>query len=413
MRIHLVTNLFAPDELAGAALFADLALFLRAAGHDLRVTTTYAYYPAWRVDPDDARHEFRDEVWRGVPVRRVRMYVPARPSGARRLLSDASFLTALLRHGRHPGWTPEVVLTACPMLSQCTAQRALYPGKGVPCLIVVQDFVVDAALELGILRLPGLAGPLRRLERWSLRSAKTLATISESMLEKLREIAGPDRRFVFLPNWIHASLADEIARQRPAASARSPGRLLYCGNLGVKQGLGDVVAGFARVGTGWNLHIHGDGGERETLASTAGAMSSVRLGGVLSETDYVRELLTCSACLVTQMPGAGANFLPSKLLPALAARTPVLAVADPASPLGREVSAGGFGSLVAPGDAEGLRKTLTAWQADPALLVQLSARAEAWGARYNRETTLARYAEELQRLVNPGALLGATNEATR
>ncbi len=214
LRIHLITNLFAPDELAGAALFSDLALFLREHEHDVRVTCTFSYYPAWRLRPEDQGVPLREETFHGIPVRRVRMYVPQHPTGKTRMLSDLSFLVSLLRGARFRGWTPEVVVTASPMFSQCLAQRFLYLGRRVPRFIVVQDFVVDAALELGMVRAPGLSPLLRALERWAFRSASTLTTISPGMLEKLRGIVGEGRRMVCIPNWIHGSLAAEVERQR-------------------------------------------------------------------------------------------------------------------------------------------------------------------------------------------------------
>ena len=82
LKVQLVTNLFAPDELAGAALFSDLALYLKEQGTDVRVTTTYSYYPAWKISPEDARHVFRYGDWNGIPVKRVRMHVPSQPNGA-------------------------------------------------------------------------------------------------------------------------------------------------------------------------------------------------------------------------------------------------------------------------------------------------------------------------------------------
>ena len=53
MKIHLITNLFQPDELAGASLYTDLARFFKARGHDVRVTGTFSYYPAWKLRPED------------------------------------------------------------------------------------------------------------------------------------------------------------------------------------------------------------------------------------------------------------------------------------------------------------------------------------------------------------------------
>ena len=116
MRIHLITNLFSPDELAGAALYTDMALYLREQGHDVWVTTTFSYYPAWSLRPEDKGVGCRDEMFHGIPVRRVRMYVPRRVTGLTSLLSDLGFLWSLLLRGCHPGRRPDIVVTAMPML---------------------------------------------------------------------------------------------------------------------------------------------------------------------------------------------------------------------------------------------------------------------------------------------------------
>jgi colanic acid biosynthesis glycosyl transferase WcaI len=401
MRVHIVTNLFAPDELAGAALFTDLALFLKERGHDVRVTCTFSYYPAWKVRPEDKSLALREEPYQGIPVRRVRMYVPEKPTGKARLLSDLSFLLSLVRRGRFPGWEPEVVLTALPMLSQCLAQRFLYRGKRIPRLIVVQDFVVEAALELGILRLPGCARLLHSLQRWALRSAQTLLTISPVMLEKLRAIVGPDRRTCYVPNWIHGSLQREIDRQGHNGQVRKLGALFYAGNLGVKQGLPDFLGQFRATGSadlGWQLEIHGGGAERDRIAAEIERTPGCRLGPILEESDYVAGLRAASACVVTQRPGVGANFLPSKLLPALATGTPVLAVCEPTSPLGQEVIEGGFGEVIVPGNHASLARTLQRWQQEPGLLHEMSVRATRRGELYRRDRILAVYEQELLKL---------------
>jgi colanic acid biosynthesis glycosyl transferase WcaI len=161
MRIHLISNLYSPDELAGASLFTDLAYYLRDAGHDVRVTTTFSYYPSWRLKDEDRGVPLREEVVGEIPVRRVSMYVPSKPTGLGRMRSDLSFFAGLLRAGKFPDWRPDVIVTALPMLSQCLVQRFQHIFRRIPRLIIVQDFAVDAALELGILRLPGVAWILR------------------------------------------------------------------------------------------------------------------------------------------------------------------------------------------------------------------------------------------------------------
>ena len=377
MRIHIISNLFAPDELAGAALFTDLALFLKERGHDIRITCSFSYYPSWKLRPEDTGVSLRDESFHGMPVRRVAMYVPECPGGKARILSDLSFLWALVRRARHPGWVPEVVLTALPMLSQCLAQRFLYPAARLPRLIVVQDFVVEAALELGILRLPGCGWALHRIQRWGLRSAQTLLTISPIMLQKLHSIIGPDRRICYVPNWIHNSLQLEIESQALQPTQRQRATLFYSGNLGVKQGLPGFLGLFreARCAEwGWRLTINGGGAERARVEAELAQNPGCVLGPVLKESEYVARLRSATACVVTQRPGVGANFLPSKLLPALATGTPVLAICDSDSPLGHEVIEGGFGEVVPSGDPHSLTRVLKRWQAELSLLHQMGQR---------------------------------------
>jgi colanic acid biosynthesis glycosyl transferase WcaI len=376
-----------------------MALYFKNQGFDLRVFTTFSYYPSWGLNPEDKGVQVRDELWNGIPVRRGSMYVPAQPSGLKRMLSDFSFFSSILRNQYRDGWMPDVILTAEPMFSQCLALRFLYWGKNIPSLIIVQDFVVDAALELGILKIPGLGIPLRWLERWSLRSATTLSTISRKMLAKLQGIVGPDKRVIYIPNWIHESLSNEITRQKQTPPQRKKNTLLYSGNLGVKQGLQRFIKDFSECQSAWSINIHGGGAELKKLQDELKSHENIHLSGLLDEKEYVDALLSCSACLITQLPGVGANFLPSKLLPALASGTPVLAICEPDSPLGIAVSEGRFGAVVRLGH-DNLSGILNGWSKNPTLLEDFSKNALAQAKLYLRSTILQEYEKEIQALGN-------------
>lgn len=102
MRIHLISNLFSPEELAGAAQFTSLAHFLRERGHYLRVGTPFSYYPAWRLRPEKQGLRVPGERLGETPVRRIRMHGPEQPTGKFRLLSELRFLLSLVRRGWHP-----------------------------------------------------------------------------------------------------------------------------------------------------------------------------------------------------------------------------------------------------------------------------------------------------------------------
>jgi len=396
VKIHLITNLFHPDELAGAALYSDFARYLKDAGHDVRVTAAFPYYPGWKLRDKDRGVSSRDEVFQGIPVRRISMFIPAKPRGITRLWSDATFLFSIVRRGLFKGWTPDVVVTACPMLSQCAAQRFIYRGKGVKRFIIVQDFVVDAALELGILKLPGLGAILRAMEKWSLRGADQLSTISPEMLQKLREKIGQDRPLQYIPNWVHRDLAVQIGQQEESPERREPRTLFYSGNMGIKQGLPDFLEDFGGIETDWTLRIQGGGPEAERIRERIGGRS-IELGAVEDLPAYVRRLRQCTACLVTQRAGVSANFLPSKLLPALATRTPILVVAEAETPLAREVEQAGYGLVVRPGDKTGLQKAL-ATLGDPAVIERMSALAAERAVFFSRERVLGQYAATLRQM---------------
>ena len=414
MKLLVVTNLFHPDQIAGASLYTDMARFFRDQGYEVKVLTTFSYYPAWSLKNEDKGVRTREEVFESISVRRVKMFVPSRPTGMTRMLSDFSFLFSLVFNRSFKKWTPDVILTAEPMLSQCLAQRFMYPFKKIPRIIIVQDFVVDAALELGMLKLPVLSHFLRWMERWALRSAKTLTSISEPMVDKLQGIVGKDKEIMYIPNWIHGSLEREVERQldsHEGASAvaealadkkteRDSRRLFYSGNVGMKQGLPQFLEDFEKCrAEGWKIDIHGGGANIAKLKDNVQGKDFITLGNLLDEPEYVEKLLSVTACLITQQPGVSANFLPSKLLPALATGTPVLAVCDEDSPLGIEVKRGKCGVVVAPGNKGELKKVLNDWMTNPSILEKYSSNAREHAKRFSRKTILTRYEDELLKLV--------------
>jgi len=93
----------------------------------------------------------------------------------------------------------------------------------------------------------------------------------------------------------------------------------------------------------------------------------------------------------------------------LATGTPVLAVCDFKSPLGKEVLEGGFGEVVAPGDATTLKAVLQKWKNEPGSLAEMSQAAKKWATRYERKSVLGRYEAEFVKLVNVPAPSKAEN----
>lgn len=400
LRVAIVSHIFYPDELGGAALMTDLALFLNEAGAEVSVTSTFPYYPRWSLSPMDRGVWIRTDRLAGISIRRVRMFVPRTPSTIKRMLSDLSFLVTVTIFGRKTWQDANVIVTTCPMFSQALAMRFATPFRSLPKIIIVQDFVVDAALELGMIRNRLVGKLLKQMERWAFRSATALTTISTEMLEKLQLIVGTDRRTLFIPNWIHGSLAALIAERRNLPPRRVQKFLFYSGNVGRKQGLPEFLKTFDGLRSGWRIRINGSGAEFEALRQVCCTRTDVDLQALQDEGDYIESLLSCSACLVTQKPGVGANFLPSKILPALASGTPILAVCGKESPLGREIIEADCGVVIETGDAKALHSVLQAWSNDPETMRRYSANALVRAQRYERSRVLGQYLTEILALVN-------------
>lgn len=399
MKIHQVTHLFHPDQLAGASLYTDLARYFRDQGHEIRVTTTFSYYPRLRYAVVDRGVYVREEVFEGIPLRRVGMWLPLRHKGVMRLAPEITYWAMLSLFGGFAGWTPDVVLAACPMLAQALPP-GIYAARGIPMLVVVQDLMAAAAGGLGIIKMPALRWALVALERLALRRATMLSTISEGMRDHLVAITGGTPGCAFIPNWIHREAGTRLEQRRKVVSKSEETTLFYSGNFGVKQGIPDFVRMMRPVRGDWQLRLHGDGPEAQELqAAVSGDKDWIVIGPLLDETAYYDSLLAATACVIIQKAGAGAFSQPSKLLPAIAAGLPVLGICDADSPLGREIAIGRFGEVIAPGDQAELQRVLKRWTDRPEVLREYSANAIERAKNYDRETICRRYEQLLTSLM--------------
>ncbi len=111
MRILIYGINYAP-ELTGIGKYTgEMAEWLAKQGHEVRMVTAPPYYPAWRVADGYSRWKYTHERLDGVVVWRCPLYVPANPSGLKRLSHLASFaLSSLPVMIRQIFWKPDVVL---------------------------------------------------------------------------------------------------------------------------------------------------------------------------------------------------------------------------------------------------------------------------------------------------------------
>ena len=137
---------------------------------------------------------------------------------------------------------------------------------------------------------------------------------------------------------------------------------MYSGNLGVKQGL-DILLTAAPLIRNKQVKIVvcGQGAAGARLQEEAGRLGLPNLTLLPLQDDeaYHGMMADADLALITQQPGTGQYFFPSKLLSALSVYgRPVLAVADADSELALALGEGNFGFLTPPGDAAALAGAL-------------------------------------------------------
>ena len=339
-RLLVVVNVFEPD-LGGGVLFSDLCYGLAERGFEVTARCAYPYYPEWR--DKSGRNGLRIDVQgrNGVRIERFGIYIPHNPNSlAERLLYETSFFASLLRRLPRRGEF-DAVMVFCPLMG-AVAYAALYKrAAGIPLWLNVQDLPAEAAMAGGI-SAGAAARSMLRVEDALFNEADVWSTISPAMVESLRGKRRRKQSLLYIPNWLHTSLADLIAAN-PSKLGRPPSRpprLLYSGNIGTKQNLLELCRVLHAGSADFQFRIQGEGSEAGSVRTWLQSVGDARfqMHGLSDEPDLARALHDTDFFVITERGESGGSFIPSKLIPALAAETPILAVCDATSPLGQEMN---------------------------------------------------------------------------
>lgn len=346
MKLLVYANVYAPDHAGGAAVFTDFCEAAAAAGHDVTVRTAFPYYPEWR-DKSGANGWRRVVEHRnGVRIERHGLYIPRTRTMTERMVYELSLIASMAR-GLFAPARYDCVVAFATMFATAASAAAYATVRRTPLVVSVQDISSLAAKAAGYSSGGALQKLLGSVERLALRRADRVVTIAPGMATVLEEEL--DRRVEVVPNWANASLVEAASEtatlDRPDLAAP---RLLYAGNIGRKQGLVELCEALRSSPVPFSFTIHGSGpGAAEVEAWIAAAADDrFRLGPFLPEADFVAALAAADLFVISEVPGAGNAFMPSKLVAAVVVGTPVLAVCDPAGSLGREVAEHDLGPVV-------------------------------------------------------------------
>ena len=337
---------FAP-ELTGIGKYTgEMAQWFAEQGHEVHVITAPPYYPAWKVS-QGYQNSYSTAQWQGVTVYRAPLWVPAQPSGLKRLIHLASFaLTSLVPLLQQWRWKPDVIWVVEPALMCAPAAVAFAKLRGAKAWLHVQDYEVNAAFDMGLIKAKWLRGIVEACEGWLMRCFDRVSSISGQML-KLAHAKGVDpQKIVAFPNWVDISAIYPLKTASPYRQELNISAdkivALYSGNMGGKQGLEILAQAAQIIAAQPNLQIQfvfcGHGAGRAELEHACATLNNVMFLD-LQPLERLSELLGLADIhLLPQRADAADLVMPSKLTGMLASGKAVIATAQPETELGQVVS---------------------------------------------------------------------------
>lgn len=396
MKVLVYSANFAPEPTGIGKYSGEMAVWLAARGHEVRAISAPPYYPNWQVSPGYRWPIFRRESWHGVDVWRAPLWVPKAPNGIKRILHLISFaLTSFPVALRQLFWRPDLVICVAPAF--VCAPAALLVGRlsGARIWLHLQDFEVDIAFRMKLLRGALLQRLILRMERWFLRRFDNVSSISSRMIKRLLEKGVPQERICFFPNWVdigHIKPSGHHDRYRSQLGiAEDAVVVLFSGSLGGKQGLMVVPAVARHLADRHDIVfvICGDGVIKPRLQAACAGLIGTRFIP-LQPFDRLGELLCMADIhLLPQSKDAEDLVLPSKLSGMLASGRPVIATCHVGTELHAVVSTCGI--VVEPEDTTALAGAICRLADDARLRASLGQCARAYAeANFERDAVLER-----------------------
>lgn len=411
MRILIVGINYAP-ELTGIGKYtSEAAEWLAARGHEVRVIGAPPYYPYWKVQKPYSSWMYFHETIAGVSVFRCPIWVPRRPTGLKRIMHLGTFaLSSIPACCAQVFWKPDIVVAIEPPLFGAAVALVGAKAMRTKSWLHIQDFELDAAMGLGMIP-SRLAHWMGGFERWFMGKFDRVSTISNAMLERIRQKGVSSDRVGLFPNWVDCGALRPLA---PGDSMRSEWAvpndvkvILYAGNIGKKQGLEllfPVAEAFLARRPDVLFVIVGEGAAKEGLERVVvdSGLTNIIFKPLQPIEKLGALLATADVHLVLQLRGAADLVMPSKLTGILAAGGAVLATAEEGTELYKVVTQNEVGQVVEPGSAEGIEMGIESLLDDMARLQRYRHNARKFAETHlHKETILWNFEQELNRVIAP------------
>lgn len=301
----------------------ETALGLQKRGWQVTVVAAMPNYPTGKVF-DDYKGKFScKENKDGIDIYRYTLYASNSKRSLPRIISMLSYsFTALFSVGKLRRIKPDYVLTESPPLTLALSGLYLAKWCGARHIMNVSDLWPLSAYKLGAISKGFIYNQLEWLEKYLYRKSYACTGQSQEIVSQL-ETSGA-RKTLLYRNGVDIQRFDEVrkdVKQIPVQRLR----IVYAGLLGVAQGILDVCKQINFEELGAELHIYGEGAERNEIVVylATNKDKGIYLHDSVKRNDVPITIMQYDVTLVPLIkPIFGA--VPSKIYEAMAAGLPII-----------------------------------------------------------------------------------------
>jgi colanic acid biosynthesis glycosyl transferase WcaI len=348
---------YRPEIIGIGKYNTEMIDWLAQKGHPCTVVTAYPYYPYWEVQKPYKNLFYKKESAANgmISVYRCPFYVPKKPTGAKRMLQEATFfitsllvMVQLLFSKKY-----DYVLTVAPPFHLGLIALLFKWIRGTKVIYHIQDLQIDAAKELNMLKGGPVISAMMSVERFILKRSDFVSTISPGMIRKtLNKV---NRKVISFPNWVDVTrnypLGDKRGLKKEWGLDEDDFVVLYSGSLGEKQGLSLILDVAEKI---LNPHVKfivcGNGAHKESLVKRAAQknLNNVTFLPLQARERFNSFLNMADLHLILQKKNASDLVMPSKLTTILAVGGVAVVTANPGTSLHTVVALNNIGLVAEP-----------------------------------------------------------------
>ena len=373
-RLLLISYNFYPEPTGIGKYNGEMISWFVSQGYDCTVITSYPYYPYWKIQEPYYKKRFwytlEESVDAGsggsLRIYRCPQYVPAKPSGLKRIILDLSFLFSatmpLLRLLVSKKF--DYVLTIAPSFQIGLLGVLFRKFQGSKFLYHIQDLQIEAAQDLKMIKSAKVINLLFKIENYILNRSDVVSTISPGMVAKVKSKTTKD--VLLFPNWTDTNsfypVKSKTNLRKEFSYLPSDKIVLYSGAIGEKQGLDSIlnIADQLRTVTNLKFIICGSGPYKKELQNLADhlKLQNVNFMPLQDYSKFNDFLNLADVHLVIQKASASDLVMPSKLTTILAVGGLAIITANPGSGLYSLVKEHNIGVLVDAENADSLKECI-------------------------------------------------------